>query len=212
MKKAILINLIAVLGILSFICQAQSTEKETEDSNLVKNPSAENVKYNYPVGWGKGRASGKFEWGVSEEEKHSGKYSVYVKLKEFFEDKKGAKKGFGGGITLGKGIVFKPDTEYKFSFWMKTTAPYIRIWTNQFKAEGKPLYSQRTSLGVHLKPTDEEWHEYTGKFVTAANVNSIVLCFYLHGREKQWASNPGIPLGTVMYIDDVDINEARAKK
>jgi len=176
--------------------------------NLVSNSSVEKVKYGYPIGWGKGLSSGKFEWGVSEKEKHSGQYSVYVIAKDYYTDPKSGMKSFGGGIQTDKSYsVARPNTEYKFSFWMKTTAPYIRLWFNQVTSEKKHIYAKPTSLDW-LKPNDDQWHEYSGKFITGPKTTLINLSFYIAGRKNKWGRNPAIPLGTVLYLDDVTINES----
>ncbi len=176
--------------------------------NLLANPSCEKVKYAYPVGWKKALSSGKFEWGVSEEEKHSGRYSAFVKVKGYYTDKNGT-KFLGGGVATGMvSANIKPNTEYKFSFWMKTTSPYVRVWSSQLSANKKKnRYAVPTSADW-LKPVDSKWHKYSGKFITSSEINAISLSFYITGRKEKWGRNSGIPLGSIMYIDDVALNES----
>jgi len=89
---------------------------------------------------------------------------------------------------------------------MKSTAPYVRIGTTQWLAPQKAV--QRPTNLDWLKPVDHAWHEYTGTFVTGPDMRSLFLNFSIVGRKDKWGRNPGIPLESVIYLDDVVINES----
>ncbi len=176
--------------------------------NLLSNPSVENIKGNWPVNWGKGGGIGKgcFTWEVSEKEKHSGKYSASIKFNGFKvnRDRLGAYIIVGGDRRTPL-LPVTPETDYKFTFWMKSNIPSMRVMYCLKNADGKIIHKPTKPL-IHPKPG---WNRYTGKFRTKKSTKSAALNFSLYGVKNPakgpWKGLPQISDETVMYIDDVMI-------
>ncbi len=145
-------------------------------------------------GWGAYRGAGKGEWGVTNQEAHSGKNSVYLTFKDWLVRKKNNRKlaafalliGESNGYTGEHAIPAKPDATYKFSFWLKGNISLLSImvvgWNRKGKRVSIPVYQMRRNgmgirkrRGVIINPNPEKWENFSGEFTTPKDITTMAI-------------------------------------
>ena len=187
--------------------------------NLMPNPGAEKILANpgniklpgiifsrhIPAfGWGIRKSCGTGEFGITDKEKHSGKYSVFCKIKE-----KNSAGHFKIYIQLGenikssgqtKVIFFKTDTVYYFSCWVKAKGNFVinRRYLELKTDSGKPHVKY---MGIKNRssfyPLDK-WEKYEIAFTVSGRTKKVVPVIQIVGT---LLSKPG----DVIFIDDIKI-------
>ncbi len=205
----LLAALAAVILVSSTVCLAAD---DRQASNIAPNPSAEKAgANNLPEGWSYYQNTNTPAGaGMTEKVRHSGDCSTFLKVTDF--DEGVANTGLAVGLTTGykgpKAIPVKPNTKYYFSFYIKgegfTRKVTVRPWT--FKADGGGR-DHKSIPGVKVVPTDK-WTHHVGSFTTGAEVERLVLMFYVWGKKDR-----DIRPGAIFYVDDVylGVSEAGAK-
>ena len=174
--------------------------------NLVLNPSCEIVENGKPVGWGGFVACGNIEWGATDQEKHAGKYSAYIKPTKYYFTDRGEQVGGAllaadtDGYSGPRAMRVKPNTVYRFSFWLKSEIARLYLVCFAWPEEGLGRHLLETSVG-RITPAPE-WRQYQGQFTTGPDTHRVGLAFHF---STAWLFQ--IPLQAMVYVDDVEITE-----
>jgi len=206
---------VSILGLSVLLTLGGGTRAE-ESKNIVKNPSCEDVdSAGHPIGWGLYGPEGKPIWGTSTEEFHSGARSAFLTT-QIYETVKAERpdlKFVNSGLVVGesdgyggnKAYNALPNTDYYFSFWIKSDVDEVVIdvigWKT-LEAASKDRKRLDTSIegviGRVIQPTSK-WKKYEGVFTTS-ETKKFVVEFAIFGREDRGKKL----LGTI-YVDDVVI-------
>jgi hypothetical protein len=188
-----------------------------EASNLVKDPGAEGEASvllrgcRFPQGWGCYEGAGTAAWGVTTEEAHGGRKSVYMKITG--HDQRpitnnaltlGATEGYSGAEAFDA----RPNATYQFSFWIKgkgfkrPLSVYAQGWKEPIdQATSRQKFL--STLGPVL-PT-EQWQQCQGSFTTAADTRKVALFLMAYGKPSE------VPVGATIWVDDVLLTPATAQ-
>lgn len=192
-----------------------------EYKNLVKHFWVKNRNQLLPEGWGVYIGGGKWDYGISSEEKKNGKNSVFVELvTPLYNDKKNINWGsaailFGGecdGYKPCNSMKVKPGETYCFSFWIKGNIPRVRATATGFDDSDPNKKDKRVRTKVVMYDDmhneikeivpNSEWKEYSAEVVVPDDCAQMTFGI---------ATIPGIETGTndqagiKMFIDDVKI-------
>lgn len=149
-------------------------------------------------------------WGATDEQAHSGKYSIFLTFKNFH---KSQDKDMAVLFINTKPVEVEPDTEYEFSFWIKGNIPLISIkgfiWNEKeerisletsglIKGLRKDGISQRGMQkgGVVIAP-GEQWSQYSLIIKTTVDSKRLQMRIGLDNMNQ-----PLVP-GQTIYVDDV---------
>lgn len=178
--------------------------------NLALNPSAEEIIDGRPKHWRLNvLVQSRAEWGVTEDEKRSGRYAAYLRALEYGTSQQpGLRRIAAGILTAGeKSMAVNPSTMYQFSIWLKTDLPRV-----SFRCYGWNEAGERLNLrvaprhGAQIK--SGEWTRYEGHFITTAQTRYAALGIYVDGLDKASKRfGAPIPLNVPVYIDDLEIFE-----
>lgn len=179
------------------------TEEAIEAKNLTSSAGV-TFSGNAPAfGWAIKKSSGVCEFGITEQERHSGNYSVFCKIK-----KRNEVGGFKFHIRLGEDIqpaggksIFrlKPATIYYFSFWCKAKGHLTAIprYDEEEKDSGKPKMKYVGLRGMTIFPA-EEWRKYETVFTTSCDMMKVIPIIQICSTDFSKA-------GDAIFIDDVEI-------
>ncbi|MDD5688269.1 MAG: hypothetical protein PHE88_10605 [Elusimicrobia bacterium] len=177
-------------------------EQKNASSNLIKNPGAEDGK----EWWSMNSCYGpeEQEWGISDKEAHTGKNSVYLKLKT-------ASGAYCCTLIAGKispegtapeGYKVQPNTKYYFSFWIKGSGfskaliPEIQGYDETGENRSKTMRTVITSEKKVVFPKDT-WTQYKGYSVTKETIKRAVIGIFFYANKDKAKE------GATYYIDDV---------
>jgi len=182
-----------------------------ERINFISSPGAEEEKLNkfrLPSGWGKYTGSGKAEFGISNDEFHSGKKSVYLKVLDYYFNEKTGKKTINVGIVLGESNGYNSDgafegksgNTYYFSFWVKMKNIYKPlsivpiVWD---EVSGKRILYKAKIINGPVISVDE-WKQFKGEFLFPMYIKGkFVILIQLSGDEE------AIKKDAILWLDDV---------
>lgn len=205
---------------------AENTHHYSKYRVLVKHDWNKNRKGQVPVGWGLYVGGGRWFFGVSTDEKKSGKNSAFLKIVRVdHSDKRNvdwaqAAVFFSGECdlyTVGKSIKIKPGANYCFSFWVKGTITNLRAMVQGFipLPEGAKKKLKRVTI-KSFKIFDEagkevpritatdQWKFYTVKVKMPAGCEQFSCGI---GNTSGYRTGENDKVGNVLYIDDVRIWE-----
>ncbi|MFH1007945.1 MAG: hypothetical protein V1800_10665 [Candidatus Latescibacterota bacterium] len=173
-----------------------------------------------PTWWSYYLGSGKADWGRTETEAHSGKYSAFMRGAAYGETGQdihvGLMAGKSEGYTGPEGYPILPGTAHSFSFWMKGDFSRIGVFALCWRTEEaagsdrvwvpldgtdvltSPLEVQQFTMSQDLVPTDA-WTEHTGTFTPPADAKKFVLIFMASG------AGGSENLGTI-FVDEVVVD------
>ncbi len=161
-----------------------------------------------PPGWGVWVGDGIGEWGVSQENPHSGKNCVF--LKYLRPRKPGGYVGLGLTIPeymRNSGVPCKPNTDYEISFWVKGSISMIRINTRMLSKDGKgkARYPGIVRINGRLVPKANfgfpisgQWQKVVARVRTLPNAVKFVTFI-------MFSKPPGLKSGQQIFIDDAII-------
>jgi len=166
----------------------------SRSENLFRNPGAE-IGDKKPAFWHAFDAQrdnpGHCEWAISTEVKHKGRKSAYMK---------GNTSGYHGGYSVSPSIGLKPDTQYRYSAWVKTrniTGHVTTLYVQWKKPDGKGA----SSAGPKISGTTE-WKYYERVFKTPGGNGPTEVTFsviLLSGEGEVW-------------VDDIELIELKESK
>jgi len=132
-----------------------------------------------------------------------------IKLGEDGRKTLGGKMIFGG-TKYEAGIQIKPDTEYKFSFRYRSTAPVCFISSAQVRAGDGPWYTRvkYVSCSPRHVAAAEKWTEVSGTFKTGKDVSRAALCFEFWGDSKLQSKFADWTEGMYVVVDGLTLEEA----
>jgi len=152
-------------------------------------------------------------WGATDEQAHSGKYSIFLLFKDF-------QKYQGSDIISlflhTQQVEVEPDTEYEFSFWIKGNIPIVTIrgflWNDKnerFFLEGSGLIKELRKDGVVIRgislrqpvkiSANEQWSHYSMLIRINGESKRLQMRIGLDDMNQPLAS------GNTIYIDDVQL-------
>jgi len=196
---------------------ASELAKPTERANLVRDPGAEGEararlrECDFPLGWRCYEGAGTAQWGVTAEQAHSGKNSVYMKITGHDErpiTNNALTLGATAGYSGAEAFDARPGVTYYFSFWMKGKGFKRKLsihgqgWKEPVDQSSSRQQLQCT-LGS-LLPT-EQWKRYEGSFSTAGDTRKIALFINSYGSQTQ------APVGATIWMDDVFVGPVAGK-
>lgn len=188
--------------------------------NMAENPGAEDVINRTAIkipgvsfseklpahGWTVKKSSGTCIWGVSEQEKHSGLYSIFCKVKS-----KNASGDFEFHILMEnsqekQGTAFRPDTVYYFSFWVKGSS-FFTLNGRYLEETEDSTEAELKYMGIHSTSSaypSSNWTKYEIAFTTSPKMRRLTPVIQICG-------NFGLREGDTVFIDDVEITPFEEK-
>ncbi len=158
---------------------------QAENPNLLMNSGVESGN----DGWGYYRGGGKGKGEVTDTETHSGKKSYGLKFTKRIEYKKRTFAslyiciGGGDGYKGSKVLKVKPNTTYRFSFWVKGDFPECEVKLQGWKIDDKSakgrvfsdvkLFKDDKPV-KNIKPTNK-WSHYSGEFTTLPDMDGAII-------------------------------------
>ena len=193
-----------IIGI-SVALLASNTQAQTPfevGDNIVENTSAKEVLVDRPEKWNSYIGNGTFEFGFTDEESHSGKYSAYLTVLAF-GDNDGVNAAIMVGHTNGydgtKAYECEENTKYFYAFYAKAQdhtefKDPLRLLLWCWKAggaSGDRVFPPRASVSL-----TSEWTRYEGSFVTPAGAKTFALGTGPYGTKAA-------KIEATFYLDDV---------
>ena len=184
--------------------------------NMVSDPGAEGEARvelrgcRFPIGWGCYCGAGSAKWGVTTDEAHSGRASVFMTITGHDErpiTNNALTLGTTAGYTGENAFDAEPGATYRFSFWLKGKGfkRRLNLFVQGWKAPVNSARSRQnimTTLGS-IMPT-EQWKKYEGTFRLLPDTKKFALFIQAYGDSR------AVPVGATIWVDDVYIGKVGA--
>lgn len=208
-------------------------------ANLIRDPGAENpvsiADYPdadnlaarcpdgfYAPGWGVYNGGCSLTWGVTSAEPHSGDHAVFMRIVRPVAYKGGYL--YSGALLLGEGngyngenaLALNPATRYKFTVWLKTSAPHpVDVYLSGYlwrrgKHERRALPLPSLLVDGKMAPVekgmstimaDGRWRRIEGVFESDESLETANVCFGVARSFERLEAFQSVTL----FIDDAEV-------